>query len=103
MTGRVQSYSRFQFAFEKSLRMFVFKLGMFVAKFQRLFGSSFRQFIYDEPALQVLIGCHNKSANQIAANCSLFNRRKYSERASKQTLELCDEHSELTNEQVIFQ
>ena len=30
-------YSRFQFAFEKSLRMFVCKFGMFVAKFQCLF------------------------------------------------------------------
>ena len=27
--------------------------------------------IYDEPALQGLIGCHNKSANQIA-HCSIF-------------------------------
>ena len=38
--------------------------------------------ICDEPALQVLIGCHNKSASQIA----------------KQALELCKEHSKLTNE-----
>ena len=30
-------YSRFQFAFEKLLRMFVCKFGMFVAKFQCLF------------------------------------------------------------------
>ena len=30
-------YSRFQFAFEKSLRMFVCKFRMFVAKFQCLF------------------------------------------------------------------
>ena len=30
-------YSRFEFAFEKLLRMFVCKFGMFVAKFQRLF------------------------------------------------------------------
>ena len=27
---------------------------------------------YDEPALQVLIGCHNKSANQIDLHCSII-------------------------------
>ena len=33
----IETYSRFQFAFEKSLRMFVCKFRMFVAKFQCLF------------------------------------------------------------------
>ena len=36
-----------------------------------MFVSKFVPTIYDEPALQVLIGCHNKSANQIA-HCSII-------------------------------
>ena len=40
--------------------------------------------IYDEPALEVLIGCHNKSANQIAHCSIIVNTRS--------------ELSELTNE-----
>ena len=36
-----------------------------------MFVLKFVPTIYDEPALQVLIGCHNKSANQIA-HCSII-------------------------------
>ena len=36
-----------------------------------MFVSKFVPTIYDGPALQVLIGCHNKSANQIA-HCSII-------------------------------
>ena len=73
--------------------MFVCKFGMFVAKFQCLyviffccilfcsvllclyvvpmFVLKFVPTIYDDPDLQVLIGCRNKSANQIA-HCSII-------------------------------
>ena len=83
-------YSRIEVAFEKLLRMFVCKFGMFVAKFKSLFWSLFGQFTINQLCkfwLTITI-----------SHCSLFNRRKYSERTSKQTLELCNEHSELTNE-----
>ena len=36
-----------------------------------MFVLKFVPTIYDEPALQVLIGCHNKSAKQIA-HCSII-------------------------------
>ena len=83
-------YFRFQFPFEKLLRIIVCKFGMFVAKFKCLCWSLFRQFTISQLCkfwLAIII-----------SHCSLFNRRKYSERTSKQTLELCNEHSELTNE-----
>ena len=40
-----------------------------------MFVLKFVPTIYDEPALQVLIGCHSKSANQIAPCLIIVNTR----------------------------
>ena len=86
-------YSRFQFAFEKSLRMFVCKFRCSLQNSNVCFEvrSEYLRWLNSEQFdWLTYYGSQSEHAK--------LAYRKLSERTSKQTLELCNEHSELTNE-----